>query len=121
MSGDTGDDSAVVENVCGSDLLVQAGQGYGLGNRDQMSPTEAADLSFHAAFFVGAFEAGAAEEGVEPVVRSQSDEPAGLDPVPAAQDPGHGGFQVVVADQGRDPTEVPKGLKARTCPSRNAS
>ena len=47
-----------------------------------------------------------AEERVEPIMRPQADETVRLDPVPALQHPFDRGFRVVVADPGRDTTEV---------------
>jgi len=44
---------------------------------------------------------GQAEERVEPVMRAQRDEPFRLVPVPALQDAGHCGLEVVVPDPAR--------------------
>src|SRR5437870_10344400 len=70
---------------------------------------EPADLSFHAAFFMGAVLAREAEERVEPVVGAQGDEPIALQPVTTFEDPGHRRLQVVVATR---PGTPPKWSKA---------
>jgi hypothetical protein len=78
-----------------------------LGDRDQVTAAEPADLALHAALLVRAGDAGRAEERVEPVMRPQRDEPFVLDAVAAHQDPHDRGLEVVVAHQpGRHATEV---------------
>ena len=74
-----------------------------------MAPSEAADLALHAALLVGAVDAGAAEERVEPVVAAQCGEPLGLGAVTALEDPDDGGFEVVVPDPAGHTAEVLEG------------
>jgi len=69
-----------------------------VGNGNEGAASEPADLTFDPALLMRAFDAGLAEERVEPVARAQQHEPFGLDPVPTAQHLDHRGLQVVVAD-----------------------
>jgi len=48
-------------------VLVELGQGCGLGDRDEVAATEPADLSFDSAFLMGTLESRLAEERLETV------------------------------------------------------
>ena len=48
--GAAGDHPGVVDQVRCLDVLVEVGQGCGLGDRDQVAAPEPADLSFDASF-----------------------------------------------------------------------
>jgi hypothetical protein len=71
----TGDPAGIVGGVAASDELVQLGDRVDVRDRDQVAAAEPADLTLDAALLMGAFETGLTEERVEPVMRSQSDEP----------------------------------------------
>ena len=89
-------------------------------DRDEVTPTEAADLALHAALLVGAVDAGAAEERVESVVAAQRGEPFGLGAVTPL-----GGRTRITAGVRLSyrirPGTPPKYSKASTWPSRKAS
>jgi len=48
-------------------VLVEVGQGCGLGDRDEVAASEPADLSFDSAFLMGTLESRLAEERLETV------------------------------------------------------
>jgi hypothetical protein len=48
------------------DQFVDLGQTRDVGDRDQMPAAEPADLALHPALLMGAFDAGLAEERIEP-------------------------------------------------------
>ena len=74
-----------------------------------MAAAEPADLALHAALFVAALLARAAEETIKAIMGSQRDEPLGLLPIPPLAHAGHRRFQVVVADPSWDGTEMLQG------------
>jgi len=75
-----GNVAQVVFFDCRHQDLVELGHRGHLGHRDHKAAAEAADLSFDAALFVGALDAGQAEEAVKTVVGPQGGEAVGLDP-----------------------------------------
>ena len=74
-----------------------------------MPAPEAADLALHAALLVGALDARAAEERVEPVVAAQRGEPFRLRAIAALEDPHDSGFEVVIPDPAGYAPEVLEG------------
>ena len=67
-----------------------------------MPATEPADLSLDTTLFMGPLLAREAKRRLEPVMRTQPDEPIGLDPAATLQHPDDRAFEVVVADQVKD-------------------
>ena len=104
-----GDVAPIVGDVAGGDELVELGETADVRHGDEMAAAEPADLAFHAAFLMGAGDAGPAEERVEPVMRAQRHEPFRLGAVAALEHAHHRRLQVVVADPPRDPAEVFEG------------
>ena len=86
--------------------LVELGDRFDVRDGDEMTTPEPADLGLHATLLVAPFDARLAEEAVEPVVRSQRDEPFRLDAGAALQHLRDRRLQIVVADPVRHPTEV---------------
>ena len=103
------DVAPLVAPVGTSEQLVERRHRCHPGHGHQVPPAEAADLAFHAALLVGAPLTRLAEEGVEAEVGAEADEPVGLDPVPAPEDPRDRGRQVVVSDAPRHPAEAVEG------------
>ncbi len=101
-----GNAPAVIDEVTASDEVVELGHRGHAGHRDEVAAAEPADLALDAALLVRAFDAGPAEERVEPVVRAQHDESFGLETITALEYPHHRRLQVVIADPCRHPTEV---------------
>jgi hypothetical protein len=100
------DPPLVVERVGAFDELVQRAHRLGAGDGHEVAATEPADFAFDATFLVCAVDTRRAEERVEPIMRSQRDEPVRLGAVAALQHAHHRGFEVVVTDPARDTTEV---------------
>lgn len=101
------DAAVVVLGVAPGEVVVQLSQGLDLGHGDGVVAAEPAPLTLDPTLFVGAFDTGTAVEHVEAVVRAEQHPPVRLDPGPAGQHPGDGGFQIVVADvDGRDPAQL---------------
>lgn len=71
-------------------------------------PTRERHAPLDAGLLMRALHPRGTKEAVETVIRTQRDEPVRLDPAPASQNLQHRRFQVVVADPGRHPTEVPE-------------
>ena len=65
------DHPIVVEQVGGGDQIIQLCQRGDRGDRDEMAPSEAADLALHAALLMRPVDARAAKERVKPVVAAQ--------------------------------------------------
>lgn len=61
-----GDYPPVVDQITGSDQLVQRRQGVDFWDRDEVTSAEAADLALDAAVLVHALDAGAAENESNP-------------------------------------------------------
>ena len=101
--------AGVVGDVSQGNQLIQLAQGLDFGQRDQVTPTEATDLSFHAALFMGASDAGEAEERVEAVVAAHGHEALGLLAVPTLEHPDDGRLEVVIADAAGHPAELLEG------------
>lgn len=78
---------------------VQIGERVEHRHGGEVVAAEPADVALDAALLMGTGDAGLAEERLEPVVRTQRDEPFVLGAVTARQDLRSCGLQVVVADQ----------------------
>lgn len=75
-----------------------------------MAAPEPADVALDPTLLVGIGDPWSAEEGVEAVVGAAGDESFGLGAVASLHHPHYRGPEVVVADHGRDPTEVGERL-----------
>jgi hypothetical protein len=106
------DAPGVVGDVPGIDQGVELGQRVDLGDRDEVIAAEPADLTFDAAFLVGALQSGLAVEGLDRLVRPECDPALGFHPLPGEpQHLGDGGFEVVVADLAAwHPAQYPEGV-----------
>ena len=91
------------------EAAIEIGEALDLRDRHEEVPALAADLALDAALLVGAFLARDAEEGVEAIVGTQSDETLSLGSVAATQDPSHERAGVVVSDPGRHAADAGKG------------
>jgi hypothetical protein len=98
-----------VRPVGGLKAAVELGERADRGHGHEVASARAADLTLDAALLVGAALARDTEEGVEPVMRAQGDEPLRLLPVASPQDPGDQRLGIVVPDPGGNPAEPLEG------------
>ena len=105
----SGDVAPIIETIGDGDQLVELGEAGDMRDGNEVTATEAADLTFHATLLMGAGDTGLAEERVEPVVRAERHEPFRLGAVATLEHAHHSRLQVVVADSRRHPAEVFEG------------